>query len=148
MCISCVEHTIHLAAKAFIDALHPKWKKRALRSALGDALDEDEDNDKDGDEDGCGDEDGWVVDYVDAIRRPAEKEPVATPVSSDQMELEPEQFEPGDTLGKLLALITQVSFRNDYPTHNHNTPCRFAHRLKRRHTLRLSARKKASSLCN
>ena len=139
-----MEHTIHLAAKAFIDALHPKWKKRAPRSALGDALDEDEDNDEDGNDN------GWVVDYADAIRRPAEKEPVVTPVSGDQMELEPEQFEPGDTLGKLLALITQVSFRNDYPTntHNHNTPCRFAHRLKRRHTLRWSARKKASSLCN
>jgi hypothetical protein len=64
-----VEHTIHLAAKAFIDALHPKWKKRAPHSTLGDALDEDEDDDEDGDEDGCGDEDGWVVDYADAIRR-------------------------------------------------------------------------------
>ena len=92
-----------MAAKAFIDALHPKWKKRAQRSALGDALDKDEDDDEDGDEE------GWVVDYVDAIRRPAEKEPVAMPTSGDQMELEPEQFEPGDTLGKLLALITQVS---------------------------------------
>ena len=144
-----MEHTIHLAAKAFIDALHPKWKKKAARSAFGHAWDEDDVDDEgdDEDEDGDGD-DGWVVDYVDAIHHPVEKEPVAVPVSGDQMELDPEHFEPGDTLGKLLALITQVSIRNYYSTNNHHVSCRSVHRLKQRHTSRSSAKKKASNHYN
>ena len=111
--------------------------------------DDEGDYDDDEDEDGNGDgNDGWVVDYVDAICYSLEKEPVAAPVSGDQMELDPEQFEPGDTLGKLLVLITQVSIKNHYLTNNHHISCRSAHRLKQRHTLRSSAKKKASSLYN
>lgn len=72
-----MEHTIHLAAKAFIDALHPKWKKKAVCGALGDARDvEGADEGESEGEDG-NDEDGWVVDYVDAIRHPYHQ-PTAT----------------------------------------------------------------------
>jgi hypothetical protein len=50
-----------------------------------------------------------MANYIDNVEHPEEKEAGVSMVSDDAMDLEPIEFEPGDTLGKSLALITQVS---------------------------------------
>ena len=84
----CIEHTIHLGAAAFVKAVGPKmknWTKNRTASV------EDTDDKDDDDEE-------WAADWnrLDVI--------------SDEEVIDEEiNFEPGDTLGKALALVTQVS---------------------------------------
>ena len=86
--IRCIEHTIHLGVAAFVKAVGPKmksWTKNHTASV------EDADDEDDNDEE-------WVVDWnqLDVI-------------PSEELIDEEINFEPGDTLGKALALINQVS---------------------------------------
>ena len=85
-----IEHTVHLGAAAFVKAVAPKmknWTKNCTGS-VEDANEDDDDNDKE-----------WVADWnwLDVI---PDEEAVDEEIN----------FEPGDTLGKALALINQVSF--------------------------------------
>jgi len=84
----CIEHTIHLGAAAFVKAVGPKmknWTKNRTASV--------EDADDEGDDD-----EEWVADWnrLDVI---PDEEAVDEEIN----------FEPGDTLGKALALVNQVS---------------------------------------
>ena len=86
--IRCIEHTIHLGVAMFVKAVGPKtknWMKNCTAS-VEDADDEDDDDEE------------WVVDWnrLDVI--------------PDEEAIDEEiNFEPGDMLGKALALINQVS---------------------------------------
>jgi hypothetical protein len=85
--IRCIEHTIHLGAAAFVKAVGPKmknWTKNHTAS-VEDADEEDDDEE-------------WVADWN------------KLDVTPDEEAIDEEiNFEPGDTLGKALALINQVS---------------------------------------
>jgi hypothetical protein len=83
----CLEHTIHLAAGDFVKALNPKlstWTK----NQTADSDEEEADVD-------------WVAEWnlLDVLDDEA-----------DQVDEEEVNFEPGDTLGKALALVNQVSY--------------------------------------
>ena len=86
--IRCIEHTIHLGAAAFVKAVGPKmknWTKNHTAS-VEDANDKDDDDEE------------WVADWnrLDVI---PDEEAVDEEIN----------FEPGDMLGKALALVNQVS---------------------------------------
>jgi hypothetical protein len=81
----CLEHTIHLAAGDFIKALSPKMRRWTKNQTA------------DGDE--AADED---IDWV------AESNQLEALLDEEVVDDEVE-FEAGDTLGKALALVNQVS---------------------------------------
>jgi len=95
-----MEHIIHLGAGAFVVALNPKWRSRPPRAgALGD--DEDDEDDDEDDED-----EQWMVDWVESPPPPSES---LNHDPSEAVEIDTAiEFDAGDLLGKLLALINQV----------------------------------------
>ena len=78
-----MEHILHLGAKAFLSDICPS-PSQFKRSRAGRAIEEDEDTMEE-----LGDE-GWNI------------------TAEDEEVDDVEDFEPGDLLGKVLALITQV----------------------------------------
>ena len=86
----CMEHIIHLGSGAFITTLNPKWLSRPPCFGAEDIdADEDEEND-------------WMEEWVDSEDEPAYSLSSAT-------EIDPTvEFDAGDLLGKLLALINQI----------------------------------------
>lgn len=94
-----MEHTVHLGAKTFIETIAPSpQKKRSTKN--GTATVEDDKNGGKGDSDGEDeDEATWAADWE-----------MLAEVSDDTEIDEAITFEPGDVLGKALALITQVIF--------------------------------------
>ncbi|KAG6903744.1 hypothetical protein DXG01_015214, partial [Tephrocybe rancida] len=78
----CMEHTIHLGAKAFIEALNPTIGKKKTQATVED-------------DDSSGDDDDFDWDQLEAVPNNNEID-------------EPINFDPGDVLGKVLALITQI----------------------------------------
>lgn len=89
----CFEHVLHLAGKAFIEAIGPTNSQSRARTtttnAETDPLSEDEDAGGSAELD-----EEWFFELVD----------VAEHVGADDSL----DFDPGDVLGKLLALINQV----------------------------------------
>lgn len=88
----CMEHTIYLAAGDFVKAVGPKtksWNKNRPASV------EDADNNYDTDDDS---DDSWAADWNQLELLPDEQ------AIDDEID-----FEAGDTLGKALALVNQVS---------------------------------------
>lgn len=111
---------MHLAAKAFLEDICPN-PARVKSKSKGQLKGEDEDED---------DED-WV--HAMELEEPA--------LEGEEVD-EVEEFEPGDLLGKVLALITQVSLffvASDDLTYVY----RSIFRPKQRHTLPLFARRRA-----
>ncbi|KIK94420.1 hypothetical protein PAXRUDRAFT_12062 [Paxillus rubicundulus Ve08.2h10] len=97
-----MEHSLHLGAKSFLVDVCPtplhfkKAKSKSKGTSAGNSGDEEEvedDGDGDGEED---DEEDLVNEFL--VEKAADNEEVD----------EVEDFEPGDLLGKVLALITQV----------------------------------------
>jgi hypothetical protein len=84
--VRCLEHTIHLAAGDFIKALSPKMRTWTKNQTV------------DGDEEAADEDIDWVAEWnqLDAL--------LDDEVVDDEVE-----FEAGDTLGKALALVNQVS---------------------------------------
>jgi len=92
-----MEHTMHLASKAFIEDICPvpsRYKqKKASKSTTDTVQDDEEDDDED-------DEVAWLASLVDEGAAPEDEE------IDDEMD-----FDPGDLLGKVLALVNQVSLQ-------------------------------------
>lgn len=87
-----MEHTVHLAAKAFIEAVSPNKSKKATVEDTNDADDAD---DNDGD---SKDDEDWTADWADIEN------------VLDGVDIDPAiEFLPGDILSKVLTLINQVS---------------------------------------
>lgn len=104
-----MEHTVHLGARAFIEGIYPSKQKssKAKKAKHGDD-DEDVDSDPEDpdaieDEDTEGEEEG-ESEGVDEFAWMDEHDAIPDDDDSD----EPVDFEPGDLLGKVLALINQV----------------------------------------
>lgn len=94
-----MEHIVHLGAGAFIVALNPKWRTKVLHAtsnANGDLSNEDDDEE----------DDDWMDEWVGEETNDLDGSETTQTVEIDQ-EVE---FDAGDLLGKLLALITQVWF--------------------------------------
>ena len=89
-----MEHSLHLAAKAFLMDVCPTplhFKKARSKGKAVNNEEEEEEEEEDGDHD-----EDWVNGFL--AEEAADNEEVD----------EVEDFEPGDLLGKVLALITQV----------------------------------------
>jgi uncharacterized membrane protein YdbT with pleckstrin-like domain len=80
-----MEHTIHLAAKAFLEALNPFRRKKKKKSAEDDVDEIDEE------------EDDWAAAWDEEVEAMDDEE------VEDVMD-----FLAGDVLGKVLALVNQV----------------------------------------
>ncbi|KAH9007904.1 hypothetical protein EDB84DRAFT_1447253, partial [Lactarius hengduanensis] len=89
--IRCMEHTIHLAAHDFIQAINPTSRRSKTEASTG----EPEEGGDDGEATG-GDED-WTADWEE-LENTLDNEEVDGTVT----------FQPGDLLGKAIALITQI----------------------------------------
>jgi hypothetical protein len=94
-----MEHTLNLGSKAFVEAICPtpsryKQKTKKMRST---GNDEDIGSDSDDDEDD--DELAWLASLA-----------CDTPTDNDKEVDEDMEFDPGDLLGKVLALVNQVRF--------------------------------------
>ena len=89
-----MEHTVHLGAKAFIEAINPTKKKKTAKK--GTTVVEESDAEEEDEEEVEEDED-WTLDWT-AMDELSEGEEIDEPID----------FEPGDLLGKVLALINQV----------------------------------------
>lgn len=110
-----MEHALHLAAGAFLQDIYPNAH---FRKTLGNAELGDENDD----------------DWINAMQSKG------TEGEKEEMD-EVEDFEPGDLLGKILALINQVCI---FALIHHLTHiCRYSFLLRPSLTLRLSARRKA-----
>ena len=90
-----MEHTVYLAAKAFIEAVKLRVPKNKISTTNGTASVEDDDDDDDVDVD----DNTWTTDWVEPNSIPGDNE-VDNVV----------EFSPGDVLGKALALVNQVCF--------------------------------------
>jgi hypothetical protein len=91
-----MEHTIYLAAKAFIDKVKPQIPRNKRSTKNGTASVEDVDDDDDDNVDD--DNDDWVSDWIQLDDLPDDEE------VDDVVD-----FTAGDVLGKTLALVNQVS---------------------------------------
>jgi hypothetical protein len=91
-----MEHTIYLAAKAFIDKVKPQTPKNKRSTQNGTASVEDVDDD---DDDMDVDDDDWISDWNQLNELPDDEE------VDDVVD-----FTAGDVLGKTLALVNQVFF--------------------------------------
>ncbi|KAH9007830.1 hypothetical protein EDB84DRAFT_1447292 [Lactarius hengduanensis] len=89
--IRCMEHTVHLAAHDFIQAINPTSRRSKTKASTG----EPEEGGDDGEATG-GDED-WTADWEE-LENTLDNEEVDDTVT----------FQPGDLLGKAIALITQI----------------------------------------
>jgi hypothetical protein len=93
-----MEHTIHLASKAFIEEICPtpsRFKKKKVRKA---GLMADEDNNEfEDDDEVLDDEEAWLASLVNN----------APGIEGEEVD-EDIDFDPGDLLGKVLALVNQV----------------------------------------
>lgn len=91
-----MEHTVYLAAKAFVEEIGPKKPKSFVSTKNGTVTVEEDDED---DEEVPEEEDGldWTADwtYLDSISDDEEVDKVFS-------------YLPGDVLGKVLALVNQV----------------------------------------
>jgi hypothetical protein len=85
-----MEHTIYLAAKAFIDKVKPQTRKNKTSTKNSTASVEDADDDDD--------DDDWISDWNQLEELPDDEE------VDNVMD-----FTAGDVLGKTLALVNQVS---------------------------------------
>jgi len=89
-----MEHTIYLAAKAFIEKVKPQTpkNKRSTKNSRASVEDTDHDNDD------MDNDDDWVSDWIHLNEHPDEEE-------VDEIV----DFIAGDVLRKTLALVNQVS---------------------------------------
>jgi len=93
-----MEHTTHLASKAFLEEICPtpsRYKRKAKSTA--DTSNEDDGDDFEEEDDLLDDEVAWLASLVNEAAAPEDEE-----VDEDM------DFDPGDLLGKVLALINQV----------------------------------------
>jgi hypothetical protein len=90
-----MEHTIYLAAKAFIDKVKPQALKNKKTTKGGTAAVEDVDDDNDDELDNGNDD--WLSDWIQLNDLPDDEE------VDDVVD-----FTAGDALGKALALVNQV----------------------------------------
>ena len=93
-----MEHTMHLASKAFIEEICPtpsRYKRKRAPKPPDTGLDDDE---YDLDEED--NEVAWLASLVDETAAPEDEE------IDDEHD-----FDPGDLLGKVLALVNQVSLQ-------------------------------------
>src|ERR1700683_2336700 len=93
-----MEHTTHLASKAFLEEICPTpshYKRKAKSTA--DTSNEDDGDDFEEEDDLLADEVAWLASLVNEAAAPEDEE-----VDEDM------DFDPGDLLGKVLALINQV----------------------------------------
>ena len=92
-----MEHTVYLAAKAFIETVKPRTPKAKKKTTTknGTASVEDVDEDEEEEEN----DDDWVVDWIQLDNVPDDEE------IDDIVD-----FEAGDVLGKTLALVNQACF--------------------------------------
>lgn len=93
--VNCGEHVVHLGAKDFILAVNPtacQAKKRSTRTAPADQAE-----DEDADEDELEVDTDWMLQGLESA---LDDEDLDTATD----------FEPGDVLGKALALIKQVGY--------------------------------------
>ena len=93
-----MEHTLHLTSKAFIEEICPtpsRYKKKKPRKA-GTKGDEGDDEFKEDDEE-QDDEVAWLASLADG----------APAVEGEEID-EVMDYDPGDLLGKVLALVNQV----------------------------------------
>jgi hypothetical protein len=95
-----MEHTVYLAAKAFIETVNPQTPKakNKITTKNGTASVEDIDDDM-GDETDNDDDEDWVLDWTGLTDIPEDEE------IDDIID-----FTAGDVLGKTLALVNQVCF--------------------------------------
>ena len=95
--IRCMEHTMHLASKAFIEDICPvpsHYKQKKASKSTTDTVQDDKEYD---------DEVAWLASLVDEGAAPEDEE------IDDEMD-----FDPGDLLGKVLALVNQVSLQQSW----------------------------------
>ncbi|GLB42145.1 putative hAT family C-terminal dimerisation region [Lyophyllum shimeji] len=92
----CMEHIVHLGAKAFIEALHPKKFKIKKTAKRGTAVAEDSDTNDDNDDEEDEEDEEWTADWA-----------VMDNLPEGQEIDEPIDFDPGDLIGKVLAMINQ-----------------------------------------
>jgi hypothetical protein len=96
---SCMEHTVQLGAGAFLKKICPNPSKFRNRLSTKNGIEDDDDNGEDDDDDDDNDGDAEFEDEDDEGMDDAAYE-----VEIDDGIV----FDAGDTLGKLLACITQV----------------------------------------
>lgn len=129
----CFEHVLHLAGKAFIESIGPtssQSRKRTTTRGNVDPSNEDEDIEDDAELN-----EEWFFELMD----------VAEDAGGD----DPLDFEPGDVLGKLLALINQVRSAVASRFDVRLCPCARYELLRKHASISpLSVVKKASSLCS
>jgi len=112
----CMEHTIQLSTKAFINAVNPQAPKNKRSTKNGTVSVEDVE-----DEDGIDDNEAeWLSDWLREEEEPDEQEP-----DDDVVD-----FTAGDILGKALALINQVYLFDPLIFHAKFSTCRFTLLLK------------------
>jgi hypothetical protein len=90
-----MEHTTHLASKAFLEEICPtpsRYKRKAKS-----AVNEDADEENFEDDPLLDDEVAWLASLVNEAAAPEDEE------IDEEMD-----FDPGDLLGKVLALVNQV----------------------------------------
>lgn len=99
-----MEHTVYLAAKAFIEEVKPRAPKTAKNkgttkngAASTEDLDDSDNNDQVYNDNNDDDNDDWVLDWAKLDEIPVEQE-------IDDIV----NFTAGDVLGKALALVNQV----------------------------------------
>ena len=93
---------MHLASKAFIEEICPmpsRYKPKKAPKSTTDTVQDDEEYD-DEEDDLLNDEVAWLASLVDEGAAPEDEE------IDDEMD-----FDPGDLLGKVLALVNQVSLQ-------------------------------------
>ena len=96
-----MEHTIHLASKAFIEEICPtpsRYKKKVSKASTTTDNSDDDDEFEDDDE-LLDDEEAWLASLVNDA-----------PALEGEAVDEDMEFEPGDLLGKVLALVNQVQY--------------------------------------
>jgi hypothetical protein len=97
-----MEHTMHLASKAFLEEICPTpshYKRKGKPKPTMDMGKEgDDEYDFDTEDDLLDDETAWLASLVNEAAAPEDEE------INDDMD-----YDPGDLLGKVLALVNQVS---------------------------------------
>ena len=95
-----MEHTMHLASKAFLEEICPtpsQYRKNTSKRTT-DTEKEDDEYDLDEEDDLLDDEVAWLASLVNEAAAPEWEE-------IDELEMD---YDPGDLLGKVLALVNQV----------------------------------------
>jgi hypothetical protein len=87
-----MEHTIYLAAKAFIEKVNPRSPKTKNKMKTKKVEDDNDNEDTDAD-----DEEEWLVDWIELEETPDEQE-------VDEVA----DFTAGNIPGKMFALVNQV----------------------------------------